>query len=107
MCPAGSWMGAWNVCAHLEQLQVSTSMVQVEAMSLRIPTFSAAQRIPGCHLPSPAPPVEIPIPDLSQLAQMSRGTIRALVSHPTRGSACTEWEPFILDPNGIILELRQ
>lgn len=53
-------MGAevsWDVCAPLELLLVRTSLVQVEATSLRIPTFSAAQRIPGCHLPNPAPPI--------------------------------------------------
>lgn len=78
MCLAGSWMRAWNVRAHLEQLQVRISMVQVEVTTLRIPTFSAAQRIPGCHLPSPASPVEIPISGLSHLPRMSRGTISFL-----------------------------
>lgn len=56
----GSWMGAevsWDMCTPLELLLVRTSLVQVEATSLRIPTFSAAQTIPGCHLPIPSPPI--------------------------------------------------
>lgn len=90
MSLAGGWMGAWNVCAHLEQLQVRTFMVQVEATSPRIPS-SVLHREPQAAT-SPALPLQwkFPFQVLAQLAQMSCGTVRCLDSHPMRGSACAE-----------------